>query len=219
MIKIVRTFVIKPHSLGVAINKSPFLAPNCAIETENDWQTSDFPVSVGFSAHPALASNTIRKIESFRKPESRKQLLMRILGGKKEKEGKEKEEESNSPPELQSGQSDPLPPANLVESDGEGSGFDQTPSLEDEEQENQESIRSELAVPFQNDIESSSGLDLKESNVEKRGDSGDIDDQESPVIEPSFVSTASSSSSVAVSLSPLELEVRKVFWHLDCNYL
>ena len=213
MIKIVRTFVIKPYSLGVAINKLPFLAPDCAIETENDWQTSDFPVSVGFSAHPALASNTIRKIESFRKPESRKQLLMRILGGKKEKE-----EESNSPPELQSGQSDPLPPANLVESDGEGSGFDQTPGLEDEEQENQESIRSELAVPFQNDIKSS-GLDLKESNVEKRGDSGDIDEQESPVIEPSFVSTASSSSSVAVSLSPLELEVRKVFWHLDCNYL
>ena len=180
--------------------------------TENDWQTSDFPVSVGFSAHPALASDTFRKIESFRKPQSRKQLLMRILGGKKEKEGKE----SNSAPELQSGQSDPLnlPAANLVESDEEGSGFDQTPGLEDEDlQENQESIRSELAVPFQNDIESS-GLDLKESNVEKRGD---IDQHESPIIEPSFVSTASSTSSVAVSLSPLELEVGKVFRHLYCN--
>ena len=201
-----RAFVIysHDHSLSVAINKLLFLAPDCPIETENDWQTSDFPVSVGFSAHPALASNTFRKIESFRKPESRKQLLMRILGGKKEKEGKEKE--SNSPPELQSGQSDPLPPANLVESDEEGSGFAQTPGLEDEEQENQESIRSELAVPFQNDIKSS-GLDLKESNVGKRGDSGDIENPESPIIEPSFASTASSSSSVAVSLTPLELEV------------
>lgn len=177
----------------------------------NDWQTSDFPVSVGFSAHPALASDTFRKIESFRKPQSRKQLLMRILGGKKEKEGKE----SNSAPELQSGQSDPLlPAANMVESDEEGSGFDQTPGLEDEDlQENQESVRSELAVPFQTDIKSS-GLDLKESNVEKRGDSGDIDEQESPIIEPSFVSTASSTSSLTVSLTPLELEVGKVFWHL-----
>ena len=36
-----------------------------------------------------MASDTFRKIESFRKPQSRKQLLMRILGGKKEKEGKE----------------------------------------------------------------------------------------------------------------------------------
>ena len=181
------------------------------IERGNDWQTSDFPVSVGFSAHPALASDTFRKIESFRKPQSRKQLLMRILGGKKEKEGKE----SNSAPELQSGQSDPLlPAANMVESDEEGSGFDQTPGLEDEDlQENQESIRSELAVPFQTDIKSS-GLDLKESNVEKRGDSGDIDEQESPIIEPSFVSTASSTSSLTVSLTPLELEVGKVFWHL-----
>ena len=182
-------------------------------ETENDWQTSDFPVSVGFSAHPALASNTFRKIESFRKPESRKQLLMRILGGKKEKEGNKKEEEveSNSPPELQSGQSDPLlQSANLAESDGEGSGFEQTPGLEEEEQENQESIRSELAVPFQTDLKSS-GLDLKESNVGKRGDSGDIEDPESPIIEPSFASTVSSSSSVAVSLTPLELEVEIVF--------
>ena len=176
-------------------------------ETENDWQTSDFPVSVGFSAHPALASDTFRKIESFRKPQSRKQLLMRILGGKKEKEGKE----SNSAPELQSGQSDPLlPAANMVESDEEGSGFDQTPGLEDEDlQENQESIRSELQVPFQTDIKSS-GLDLKESNVGKRGDSGDIEDPQSPIIEPSFASTASSSSSLAVSLSPLELEVEIV---------
>merc|ERR1719507_2138706 len=124
---------------------------------------------------------------------------MRILGGKKEKQGKE----SNSAPELQSGQSDPLlPAANIVESDGEGSGFDQTPGLEDEDlQENQESIRSELAVPFQTDIKSS-GLDLKESNVGKRGDSGDIEDPQSPIIEPSFASTASSSSSVAVSLTP-----------------
>lgn len=143
---------------------------------------------------------------------------MRILGGKKEKGGKEEKEESNSPPELQSGQSDPLhPAANMVESDEEGSGFDQTPGLEDEDlQENQESIRSELLVPFQNDIKSS-GLDLKESNVEKRGDSGDIAEHESPIIEPSFVSAASSTSSLPVSLSPLELEVGKVFCHLYCN--
>ena len=144
---------------------------------------------------------------------------MRILGGKKEKEGKEeKKEESSSAPELQSGQSDPLlQAANMVESDGEGSGFDQTPGLEDEDlQENQESIRSELLVPFQNDIKSS-GLDLKESNVEKRGDSGDIAEHESPIIEPSFVSAASSTSSLPVSLSPLELEVGKVFCHLYCN--
>ena len=135
---------------------------------------------------------------------------MRILGGKKEKEAKKEEEhteeEANSPPELQSGQSDPLLPENL---DGEGSGLELTPGLEDkEEQENQESIRSELAVPFQNDIKSS-GLDLKESNVGKRGD---VDEEESPIIEPSFVSTVGSTSSVAVSLSPLELEVGKRFW-------
>ena len=134
---------------------------------------------------------------------------MRILGGKKEKEAKKEEhteEEANSPPELQSGQSDPLLPENL---DGEGSGFELTPGLEDkEEQENQESIRSELAVPFQNDIKSS-GLDLKESNVGKRGD---VDEEESPIIEPSFVSTAGSTSSVAVSLSPLELEVGRGFF-------
>lgn len=156
-----------------------------------------------------LASETIRKIESFRKPQSRKQLLMRILGGKKEKGGKEEKEESNSPPELQSGQSDPLlQAANMVESDDEGSGFEQTPGLEDDDlQQNQESIRSEQAVPFQ-----SSGLNLKKSKVEKRGDLGNIDEQESPIIEPSFASTASSTSSVAVSLSPLELEVGTVFY-------
>ena len=134
---------------------------------------------------------------------------MRILGGKKEKEAKKEEhteEEANSPPELQSGQSDPLLPENL---DGEGSGFELTPGLEDkEEQENQESIRSELAVPFQNDIKSS-GLDLKESNVGKRGDPSNVDEEESPIIEPSFLSTVGSTSSVAVSLSPLELEVGK----------
>ena len=189
----------------------PFLARHRQIETENDWQTSDFAVSVGFSLSPALASTTFRKIESFRKPESRKQLLMRILGGKKEKEAKKEEhteEEANSPPELQSGQSDPLLPENQ---DGEGSGFELTPGLGDkEEQENQESIRSELAVPFQNDIKSS-GLDLKESNVGKRGDPSNVDEEESPIIEPSFVSTVGSTSSVAVSLSPLELEVGNGF--------
>ena len=123
----------------------------------NVWQLFDFPVSVGFALNPSLASTTFKKIESFRKPESRKQLLMRILGGKKgskvdgKVDGKvdaKEEEESNSTPELQSSQSDPLA-GNLVEPDDkDGSGFEETPDLEDEhEQENEESIRSEQAVP------------------------------------------------------------------------
>ena len=181
----------------------------------NVWQLFDFPVSVGFALNPSLASTTFKKIESFRKPESRKQLLMRILGGKKgsKADGKEEtkeEEESNSTPELQSSQSDPLA-GNLVEpDDNDGSGFEETPDLEDEhEQENEESIRSELAVPFHTDLKSS-GLDVKKSNLGKRFDIVDDEEKEDgPIIEPSFTSSLSSSSSIAVSLSPLELEVGK----------
>ena len=185
----------------------------------NVWQLFDFPVSVGFALNPSLASTTFKKIESFRKPESRKQLLMRILGGKKgskvdgKVDGKvdaKEEEESNSTPELQSSQSDPLA-GNLVEPDDkDGSGFEETPDLEDEhEQENEESIRSEQAVPFHTDLKSS-GFDVKKSKLGKRFDIEDDEEKEDgPIIEPSFTSSLSSSSSIAVSLSPLELEVGK----------
>ena len=185
----------------------------------NVWQLFDFPVSVGFALNPSLASTTFKKIESFRKPESRKQLLMRILGGKKgskvdgKVDGKvdaKEEEESNSTPELQSSQSDPLA-GNLVEPDDkDGSGFEETPDLEDEhEQENEESIRSEQAVPFHTDLKSS-GFDVKKSKLGKRFDLVDDEEKEDgPIIEPSFTSSLSSSSSIAVSLSPLELEVGK----------
>ena len=185
----------------------------------NVWQLFDFPVSVGFALNPSLASTTFKKIESFRKPESRKQLLMRILGGKKgskvdgKVDGKvdaKEEEESNSTPELQSSQSDPLA-GNLVEPDDkDGSGFEETPDLEDQhEQENEESIRSEQAVPFHTDIKSS-GFDVKKSKLGKRFDIVDEEEKEDgPIIEPSFTSSLSSSSSIAVSLSPLELEVGK----------
>ena len=185
----------------------------------NVWQLFDFPVSVGFALNPSLASTTFKKIESFRKPESRKQLLMRILGGKKgskvdgkeeTKEETKEEEESTSTPELQSSQSDPLA-GNLVEpDDNDGSGFEETPDLEDkDEQENEESIRSEQAVPFHTDLKSS-GFDVKKSKLGKRFDLVDDEEKEDgPIIEPSFTSSLSSSSSIAVSLSPLELEVGK----------
>ena len=191
------------------------LACYLSMKPGNVWQLFDFPVSVGFALNPSLASTTFKKIESFRKPESRKQLLMRILGGKKgsKADGKEEtkeEEESNSTPELQSSQSDPLA-GNLVEPDDkDGSGFEETPDLEDEhEQENEESIRSEQAVPFHTDLKSS-GFDVKKSNLGKRFDIVDDEEKEDgPIIEPSFTSSLSSSSSIAVSLSPLELEVGK----------
>ena len=118
------------------------------------------------------------------------------------------EEESNSTPELQSSQSDPLA-GNLVEPDNnDGSGFEETPDIEDEhEQENEESIRSEQAVPFHTDLKSS-GFDVKKSKLGKRFDLVDDEEKEDgPIIEPSFTSSISSSSSIAVSLSPLELEV------------
>ena len=183
------------------------------------WQLFDFPVSVGFALNPSLASTTFKKIESFRKPESRKQLLMRILGGKKgskvdgKVDGKEEtkeEEESNSTPELQSSQSDPLAGSLVEPDDNDGSGFEETPDLEDEhEQENEESIRSEQAVPFHTDLKSS-GFDVKKSKLGKRFDIVDDEEKEDgPIIEPSFTSSLSSSSSIAVSLSPLELEVGK----------
>ena len=201
----------------------------------NVWQLFDFPVSVGFALNPSLASTTFKKIESFRKPESRKQLLMRILGGKKgsKVDGKEdgkadgkvdgkvdgkEEEESNSTPELQSSQSDPLA-GNLVEpDDNDGSGFEETPDLEDEhEQENEESIRSEQAVPFHTDLKSS-GFDVKKSKLGKRFDLVDDEEKEDgPIIEPSFTSSLSSSSSIAVSLSPLELEVGS-FLSKNCKH-
>ena len=193
----------------------------------NVWQLFDFPVSVGFALNPSLASTTFKKIESFRKPESRKQLLMRILGGKKGSkvdgmvDGKvdaKEEEESNSTPELQSSQSDPLA-GNLVEPDDkDGSGFEETPDLEDEhEQENDESIRREQAVPFHTDLKSS-GLDVKKSNLGKRFDIVDDEEKEDgPIIEPSFTSSLSSSSSIAVSLSPLELEVGS-FLSKNCKH-
>ena len=189
----------------------------------NVWQLFDFPVSVGFALNPSLASTTFKKIESFRKPESRKQLLMRILGGKKgsKVDGKEDgkgEEESNSTPELQSSQSDPLA-GNLVEPDDkDGSGFEETPDLEDEhEQENEESIRSEQAVPFHTDLKSS-GFDVKKSKLGKRFNMVDDEEKEDgPIIEPSFTSSLSSSSSIAVSLSPLELEVG-IFLSKNCKH-
>ena len=128
------------------------------------------------------------------------------------------EEESNSTPELQSRQSDLLA-GNLVEPDDkDGSGFEETPDLEDEhEQENEESIRNEQAVPFHTDLKSS-GLDVKKSKLGKRFDIVDDEEKEDgPIIEPSFTSSLSSSSSIAVSLSPLELEVGS-FLSKNCKH-
>ena len=156
-----------------------------------------FFLAAKFSANPILKSATYSSTDKFRKPESRKQLLMRVLGGKKS------DQEDNEIPEVKSGVLGDFSEDFKEEA---VSVVHETPALNDglTEQDNQESVRSELAVPFENDVESS-GLDFKKSNVGKRDD---VSEEGTTVIEPSFVSTAGGASS-PVSLSPLEVEYLK----------
>ena len=81
--------------------------------------------------------------------------------------------------------------------------MEKTPSLEEQagEQTSQDSIRSELSVPFEKEYISSD--DLKRSNVNKRYEVEE-DTESSVTLEPSFASSTTISTSL--SLTPEELE-------------